>query len=143
MEQPASYPYPDDLVSTVSAGEDPPVLRHVQFSPRDLVVNAVENFVTRMADRDISVVSDIYYSVPGVVFGDGRGVQHLLDCLLDDAGKLARKGRIHVACRFEDGFPDPVLVFTVRLAGMGVRTNATGGAAGGDYFSVRIPVVRS
>jgi signal transduction histidine kinase len=120
-----------------------PAIRHVQFSPRDLVADAVDDYVTRMAGGDISVVSDVYYSVPPSVFGDGDGVRRLLCSILDNAGKLVRRGRIHVECRFENGFPDSVLVLTVRIARYGLRVNTSGRASGGHYFSVRIPVAPS
>lgn len=117
--------------------------RHGRFSPRDLIVDVVDEYVARMGERDISVVSDIYYSVPATVFGDGDGTRRILHSVLHNAGKLTRKGQIHVECRFENGFPDPALVFTVRLARFGHAVNGNGGTAGGNYFSVRIPVTRS
>ena len=143
MEQSASYPYAEDAVSAVSTGANPLELQHLQFSPRDLIVEAVDDFVTRMGDRDISVVSDIFYSVPETVFGDGRGLRRLLDSVFDNAGNLTRRGRIHVECRFENGIPDPVLVLTVRFTRIGIRFKTPNGAPGRNYFSVRIPVARS
>jgi hypothetical protein len=106
-------------------------------------VDVVEDYVARMGERDISVVGDIHYSVPAAVFGDGDGMRRILHSVLHNAGKLTHKCRIQIACRFENGFPDPVLVLAVRIARFGNSVNGNGGAAGGNYFAVRIPVTLS
>ena len=102
-------------------------LEHVDFSPRQLLIDAIDLHAPSAVKKAITLTTEVDPSVPTQINGDPTRLGQVLNNLISNAIKFTAQGGVHIQLRAREESNGVRLRFAVLDSGPGIPLDVRGG----------------